>query len=400
MVDGAEHDHTWVRSGQEVRTAVGDRRRDGRRTVIAGLRDLTVLKSTGSEFRGFLRDGYTTLRRDRRPGPGHVAGRAVALRRAPTSTTTPPTPRRAPRCSRRSRRCTRSPCSRRSGTWATARARARPRGRRDPVRRAQQAPLPGGPEPVRPREPRRGLLRRRPPVRADRGGHRPGRRPDRGRRVPGPARWGCARDAPGPTTSWLSRAVALATANVADGGGPFGALVVRGGRGDRRRAEPRHARPRPHRARRGRRDPRGVPGRRRLLAGGRHAVHVVRAVPAVPRGVPVVAGRPRSCTPPTGTTPPAPGFDDRVFYELFARRPAATWPMPVDRPPGPDARPHPMDAWLARPTQVEYRASAPPVRRVRERAEQQRHVVVRRRRRRRSRRRPPGGTPPARSAAK
>ncbi len=30
-------------------------------------------------------------------------------------------------------------------------------------------------------------------------------------------------------TTWLSRAVDLATANVADGGGPFGAVIVRGG---------------------------------------------------------------------------------------------------------------------------------------------------------------------------
>jgi len=60
VVDGAEHDHTWVRSGQEVRTASVTADADGT-TVIAGLRDLTVLKSTGSEFRGFLTDGYTTL---------------------------------------------------------------------------------------------------------------------------------------------------------------------------------------------------------------------------------------------------------------------------------------------------------------------------------------------------
>jgi urate oxidase len=60
VVDGSEHDHTWVRSGQEVRTAsvTVD---EGSTTVIAGLRDLTVLKSTGSEFTGFLRDEYTTL---------------------------------------------------------------------------------------------------------------------------------------------------------------------------------------------------------------------------------------------------------------------------------------------------------------------------------------------------
>ncbi|WP_315097914.1 factor-independent urate hydroxylase [uncultured Cellulomonas sp.] len=60
VVDGAEHGHTWVRSGQEVRTAsvTAD---DAGTTVIAGLKDLTVLKSTGSEFRGFLTDEYTTL---------------------------------------------------------------------------------------------------------------------------------------------------------------------------------------------------------------------------------------------------------------------------------------------------------------------------------------------------
>jgi urate oxidase len=59
-VDGVEHDHTWVRSGQEVRTASVTVDADGT-SVIAGLKDLTVLKSTGSEFRGFLTDEYTTL---------------------------------------------------------------------------------------------------------------------------------------------------------------------------------------------------------------------------------------------------------------------------------------------------------------------------------------------------
>ncbi|MGE5286451.1 MAG: hypothetical protein ACM3ML_04440 [Micromonosporaceae bacterium] len=29
--------------------------------VVAGVGDLVVLKSTGSEFRGFLQDEYTTL---------------------------------------------------------------------------------------------------------------------------------------------------------------------------------------------------------------------------------------------------------------------------------------------------------------------------------------------------
>jgi urate oxidase len=59
-VGGAEHDHSFRRTGGEVRTAVvtvdGD---DGH--VIAGLTDLVVLKTTGSEFWGFPRDRFTTL---------------------------------------------------------------------------------------------------------------------------------------------------------------------------------------------------------------------------------------------------------------------------------------------------------------------------------------------------
>ena len=59
-VAGAEHDHAFVRRGGEVRTAVVDVTGDGA-TVESGLKDLVVLKSTGSEFKGFLRDDYTTL---------------------------------------------------------------------------------------------------------------------------------------------------------------------------------------------------------------------------------------------------------------------------------------------------------------------------------------------------
>jgi urate oxidase len=59
-VNGVPHDHSFVRSGGHTRTTVvtidGDER-----WVVSGLTDLTVLKSTGSEFRGFPRDQYTTL---------------------------------------------------------------------------------------------------------------------------------------------------------------------------------------------------------------------------------------------------------------------------------------------------------------------------------------------------
>jgi urate oxidase len=59
-VDGAEHDHTWVRKGQEVRTAAVTVDAEGE-WVVAGFKDLVILKSTGSEFAGFLTDPYTVL---------------------------------------------------------------------------------------------------------------------------------------------------------------------------------------------------------------------------------------------------------------------------------------------------------------------------------------------------
>jgi urate oxidase len=60
VVDGREHDYSWTRRGDAVRTAavtvIGDAV-----WVVSGLHDLVLLKSTGSEFAGFLKDRYTTL---------------------------------------------------------------------------------------------------------------------------------------------------------------------------------------------------------------------------------------------------------------------------------------------------------------------------------------------------
>jgi urate oxidase len=59
-VGGAPHDHAFSRTGGEVRTAVVTV--DGSDVhVLAGLTDLVVLKSTGSEFWGYPKDPYTTL---------------------------------------------------------------------------------------------------------------------------------------------------------------------------------------------------------------------------------------------------------------------------------------------------------------------------------------------------
>ena len=59
-VDGTPHDHTFVQGTQEVRT-VAVTVEGGSTHVLSGLSGLVLLKSTGSEFRGFLVDEFTTL---------------------------------------------------------------------------------------------------------------------------------------------------------------------------------------------------------------------------------------------------------------------------------------------------------------------------------------------------
>lgn len=60
VLEGDEHDHAFVRTGQEVRTAgvVAD---GDERHVVSGLKDLKVLKTTASGFEGYPKDRYTTL---------------------------------------------------------------------------------------------------------------------------------------------------------------------------------------------------------------------------------------------------------------------------------------------------------------------------------------------------
>jgi len=63
-VGEAGHDHAFVRRGGAVRTTavtVRGRGAEQRVWVVSGLKDLVVLKSTGSEFKGYLKDRYTTL---------------------------------------------------------------------------------------------------------------------------------------------------------------------------------------------------------------------------------------------------------------------------------------------------------------------------------------------------
>jgi urate oxidase len=58
---GAGHDHSFVRNGQNIRTAAVVVE-GGRTHVLGGLKGLTVLKSTQSGFVGYPKDPYTTLK--------------------------------------------------------------------------------------------------------------------------------------------------------------------------------------------------------------------------------------------------------------------------------------------------------------------------------------------------
>src|SRR6266480_247040 len=112
---GTPHPHSFERlAGKRIVSACAHR--DGRAEVVAGVDDLILLKSTGSEFHGFLRDPYTTLE----PTDDRIlatAGNASAARgrhwrrRSPSPTacrcSRPCTPW-ARLCSRPGRRCARS----------------------------------------------------------------------------------------------------------------------------------------------------------------------------------------------------------------------------------------------------------------------------------------------------
>ncbi|WP_336209036.1 factor-independent urate hydroxylase [Nonomuraea sp. LPB2021202275-12-8] len=68
--------HSFVRRGGEVRTCLVHHDRDGRTSVVSGLKGLVVLNTTGSEFHGFVVDGYTTLQ----PTTDRVLATAVDAR--------------------------------------------------------------------------------------------------------------------------------------------------------------------------------------------------------------------------------------------------------------------------------------------------------------------------------
>ena len=60
-IDGKPHPTTFLLASAEVRTAEVTQKRSGRFAVRSGLENLTILKTAGSEFVGFIKDSLTTL---------------------------------------------------------------------------------------------------------------------------------------------------------------------------------------------------------------------------------------------------------------------------------------------------------------------------------------------------
>jgi guanine deaminase len=150
---------------------------------------------------------------------------------------------------------------------------------------------------------------------------------------------------------WLTQAVSLAVANVADGGGPFGAVIVRDGAAL-------------------------ATGQNRVtrdLDPTAHAeVQAIRAACAAIGDFSLAGSTLYTSCEPCPLCVSASlwarldrvvfaadrhdaargGFDDLEFYELF-NRDRATWPTAVDGLRLPESR-HPFDAWLARADRTEY----------------------------------------------
>ncbi|KAJ2902621.1 hypothetical protein MKZ38_000288 [Zalerion maritima] len=61
-IDGKPHPHSFYRDGEEVRSVSANAYKSPAKIEVAsGIKKLTVLKSTGSAFHGFVRDEFTTL---------------------------------------------------------------------------------------------------------------------------------------------------------------------------------------------------------------------------------------------------------------------------------------------------------------------------------------------------
>jgi guanine deaminase len=150
---------------------------------------------------------------------------------------------------------------------------------------------------------------------------------------------------------WLAEAVALATANVAEGGGPFGAVIVRDGvalgigqnRVTRDNDPTAHAEVQAIRAACQAIGDFALPGA--TVYSSCEPCPLCLAACLWSRVARVVYAANRDDATRAG-------FDDSLFYELIATD-RDTWPMPVEANPIATSS-EPMDAWLERPSRIEY----------------------------------------------
>lgn len=61
-VDGQPHDHAFMHGSNELQWATLRRSRSGEASLICGLEDMVVLKTTRSSFEGYIKDELTTLK--------------------------------------------------------------------------------------------------------------------------------------------------------------------------------------------------------------------------------------------------------------------------------------------------------------------------------------------------
>jgi guanine deaminase len=152
-------------------------------------------------------------------------------------------------------------------------------------------------------------------------------------------------------TRWLERAIELAVQNVADGGGPFGAVVVRDGvllaegqnRVTRDLDPTAHAEVQAIRAACQAAGDFALPGTTLYTSCEPCPLCLSAALWARVDRVVYAADRHDAARG---------GFDDRDFYDLFGRD-RAEWHVPVEGFRV-DAAPAPFDAWLAQDSRTDY----------------------------------------------
>ncbi|MDI2124593.1 nucleoside deaminase [Yinghuangia seranimata] len=152
--------------------------------------------------------------------------------------------------------------------------------------------------------------------------------------------------------AWMDEAIRLATTSVANGGGPFGALVAKGDRivaiGNNQvtaTLDPTaHAEVSAMRAACKVLDTFSLDGCILVTSCEPCPMCLSSALWARVDRIVYCADRDDAAVA---------GFDDRKFYDLFEKKPAWMWPTPVEHLDLPN-RTAPFDAWLAKSDRIDY----------------------------------------------